>query len=443
MKPGSGHLIAKIEQDGPTKVIIISNIRDKSYLSITWEKNRTTENDSKLENSSYKQKPEFTSYEFYVNLTGGIGISIIQWLNQEYEELLYAYLKLFEINFDQSQNEQKIVLKIQSIQVCNQILNSQRQNLLLIPIPQQSSASDETTLLNSKPKEALKIDFYRHFKDNENIFTIEHLYIDLADINLQIEEKLLWKIIQFLGINYLQESPPELSQIEEKYKDLTTDEPIDTRKNEIRSLGIITHSDSSDSLAKCYYKTQINTLIKNSQATKYSFNKFQINNINMVLSVYKASKLSNDLQKIKTSLSIPLIQFENARIECKTFILMNEYDTASCIINLIKKHYTQELRSHAIRILGSVDFLGNPLGLMVDFKESLTNVLTNGEVSDFVFSVTHGVANSVSKFSNSLSEELNELTMDERHRETREQIRNIYNNGSIDHFVGGALGKLF
>ena len=122
---------------------------------------------------------------------------------------------------------------------------------------------------------------------------------------------------------------------------------------------------------------------------------------------------------------------------------MNEYDTASCIINLIKKHYTQELRSHAIRILGSVDFLGNPLGLMVDFKESLTNVLTNGEVTDFVFSVTHGVANSVSKFSNSSSELLNELTMDERHRETREQIRNIYNNGSIDHFVGGALGKLF
>ena len=47
---------------------------------------------------------------------------------------------------------------------------------------------------------------------------------------------------------------------------------------------------------------------------------------------------------------------------------MNEYDTASCLLNLIKKHYTQELRSHAIRILGSVDFLGNPLGLMVDFK---------------------------------------------------------------------------
>ncbi len=57
-----------------------------------------------------------------------------------------------------------------------------------------------------------------------------------------------------------------------------------------------------------------------------------------------------------------------------------------------------------------------------------------------MFSITHGVANSVSKFSGSLSDELNEFTMDERHRETREQIRSIYNNGSIDHFVGGMMG---
>lgn len=78
---------------------------------------------------------------------------------------------------------------------------------------------------------------------------------------------------------------------------------------------------------------------------------------------------------------------------------------------------------------------------MVDFKESFSNVLSNGQLTDFVFSITHGVANSVSKFSGSLSESLSsELTMDERHRETREQIRSIYNQGSVDHFLGGALG---
>lgn len=88
-----------------------------------------------------------------------------------------------------------------------------------------------------------------------------------------------------------------------------------------------------------------------------------------------------------------------------------------------------------------MDFLGNPLGLMVDFKESISNVLSNGQITDFVFSVTHGVANSVSKFSGSLSETLSSgLTMDQRHSETREQIRSIYNQGTMDQFLGGALG---
>lgn len=70
----------------------------------------------------------------------------------------------------------------------------------------------------------------------------------------------------------------------------------------------------------------------------------------------------------------------------------------------------------------------------------MSNVLTNGQVTDFVFAITHGFANSVSKFSGFLSDELNELTLDERHRETRDQIRNVYSSGSVDHFVGGALG---
>ena len=427
IRPGSGNLMIKMNQDGPTKVLHITNIKGKSYLSINWEKNASARSPSN--SIDFTPESKELTYEFYINLTGGIGVSVIQWLNQEYEELIYAYFKLLEVNFDQTIQEQKLILKIQSIQVCNQLLNSLKKNLLVIPMPQQSTVSEEAAY--SKPKEALKIDFYRRFR-KEKILTIEHLIIDLSDVHVQIEEKLLWKFIQFLDVsNYIQ-STSELSQIEEKFKNQNA-EDSENKKFDKRCS-------ESDSIAKFYYKSQINSLIETTQTKKYSFNKFQINNLNMLLSVYKASKLSNDLQKIKTSLGIPLIQFENARIECKPYILMNEYDSASSISNLIKKHYTQELRSHAIGILGSVDFLGNPLGLMVDFKESFTNVLSNGQVTDFVFSITHGVANSVSKFSGSLSEELNELTMDERHRETREQIRNIYNNGSIDHFVGGALG---
>jgi vacuolar protein sorting-associated protein 13D len=91
-------------------------------------------------------------------------------------------------------------------------------------------------------------------------------------------------------------------------------------------------------------------------------------------------------------------------------------------------------------IKGSVDFLGNPLGLYADFMDSFSNVLANGDVTELVFNLTHGVANSASKFTGSLSNELTELAMDERHQETREIIRNNFNNGSVDYFIGGALG---
>ncbi len=252
----------------------------------------------------------------------------------------------------------------------------------------------------------------------------------MFDVNLQVEEKLLWKIIQMWRFDKNDSNNPAIHSQKPRIKLRT-----------LSKSGITNDSClSSDSVSQNYYKTRINSLITTSKATKYSFSKLQIDKINLTLSVYKTSKLSPDLLKIKSGLGIPLIQFENARIYLKPFILMNEHDTAATMLNLIKKHYTQEFRSNAISILGSVDFLGNPLGFVVDFKESLSNVLSNGQVTDFVFAITHGFANSVSKFSGFLSDELNELTLDERHRETRDQIRSVYNNGSVDHFVGGALG---
>lgn len=446
-------MIIKTFCDGPTRVLKISNIKNKSYVSINWEKQTDEDTHSLASQSSVGGGGSSKSLELYVNLTGGIGLSLIHWsTNQDYEELIYAYLKSLEVAFDQTSLEQKLTLSIQSVQVCNQLMNATKQNLLCIqtgavfnPAASSTNSSSGSSsggqlvksrnhneyLLVTKKQTALEIEFLRKFRNLDGPVYIENLAVNLSDVNLQIEERLLWKLIQFFGIMSKAESQAsELSgSSETKFSSLNT--------SMSQELNL---SSSSSMIVNTYYKNQIQSIIADSQALKYSFNKLQVNAVSMSLSVYKTPKLSPDLQRIKSGLGIPLIQFENAKIECKPFILLNEHDTAACIANLISKHYTQELRSNAIRILGSVDFLGNPLGLMVDFKESLSNILSNGQVSDFVFSITHGVANSVSKFSGSLSDELNEFTMDERHRETREQIRNIYNNGSIDHFVGGMMG---
>lgn len=57
----------------------------------------------------------------------------------------------------------------------------------------------------------------------------------------------------------------------------------------------------------------------------------------------------------------------------------------------------QELISQAARILGSVDFLGNPMGLLSDVSEGVAGLLKYGNVGGLIRNVTHGVSNSAAK----------------------------------------------
>jgi hypothetical protein len=216
LRPGSGNILVKILTDGPTRVLKLTNIKNKSYLSINWEKPEFNHNhdisDHQLD-QNHQNSPVKKSIEIYVNLTGGIGISLIQWFNQEYEELFYAYLKSFELNFDQNALEQKLLLGIQSIQVCNQLINAFRQNLLLIQTSANSLQPNSTNRQAVNKELALKIDYLRKFRpNNETQIYIEHLVLSLSDLNLQIEERLLWKIIQFFGLSNL-ESRSEVNYI--------------------------------------------------------------------------------------------------------------------------------------------------------------------------------------------------------------------------------------
>lgn len=57
----------------------------------------------------------------------------------------------------------------------------------------------------------------------------------------------------------------------------------------------------------------------------------------------------------------------------------------------------QELKSQAAKILGSVDFLGNPLGLFNDVTEGISGLINDGNVGGLLKNVTHGVSDSAAK----------------------------------------------
>ncbi|XP_010789325.1 vacuolar protein sorting-associated protein 13D-like [Notothenia coriiceps] len=120
------------------------------------------------------------------------------------------------------------------------------------------------------------------------------------------------------------------------------------------------------------------------------------------------------------------------------FTRVHPYETQEILINDILKHFREELMSQAAQILGSVDFLGNPMGLLNDVTEGMSELIKYGNVGGLIRNVTHGVSNSAAKFAGTLSDGLGK-TMDNRHQSEREYIR-YHGATSGEHLVAGIHG---
>lgn len=103
----------------------------------------------------------------------------------------------------------------------------------------------------------------------------------------------------------------------------------------------------------------------------------------------------------------------------------------------------QELKWQAGIILGSIDFLGNPLGFVNDVSEGVSGLILDGSMEALVKNVTHGIFNSAVKVTESLSDGLGRVTMDDEHEEMRQRIRQVDRGHGTDHIVAGIKGLGF
>ncbi len=105
-----------------------------------------------------------------------------------------------------------------------------------------------------------------------------------------------------------------------------------------------------------------------------------------------------------------------------------------------------ELLSQAVLILGSTDFLGNPIGFLNDLSEGVSGLVSDGNVGGLLKNVAHGAANSAAKVTGSLSAGLSKATVDQRYDEKRLMLRRPKVTGaekSKEHLVAGIKGLGF
>lgn len=194
-----------------------------------------------------------------------------------------------------------------------------------------------------------------------------------------------------------------------------------------------------------YEAQRIVSKILSANAKRYYFGDLSLVPSQIRLSVITASKLPPNLNEIKKCLGLTLIKFEDAVINFDKFNDRHHFETSEVYWAAIKSHYKQELKWQAASILGSVDFLGNPLGFANDLTEGVSSLLKEGNVKSLVKNVTHGISNSTAKLTETLSDGLGRVVLDEQYTETRQKILEVSsssagNSTTGDHLVAGLKG---
>jgi vacuolar protein sorting-associated protein 13D len=232
---------------------------------------------------------------------------------------------------------------------------------------------------------------------------MKELQISIKDIVFNLEEILLLKLLEF--INY------------------------DIPDNELDQIN------SGENLAA---NRAISSIL--AKSSRYYFTDFLIQLSQVKLSVFTTSHLPKYLIKLKKRLGIKLIRFEDANIQLSPFKKLYALLTKRFLFQSIYEHYRAELESQAATILGSVDFLGNPLGFMNDVTDGLNELIIEGNFGGLIWNVAHGISDSTAKVTSVLSESLGVVTMDQRHQEMRKRIKQESNHHLRAGFKGLGVG---
>ncbi|XP_055550000.1 intermembrane lipid transfer protein Vps13D isoform X2 [Wyeomyia smithii] len=409
LRPGSGCLSVTYRMDGPIKCIQIKDVKNLSggplALDNSWKHVSHILNEISSRNLINEHKQfleEQQEYYIVMKLRKGIGFSLIS--NQPCEELAYVTLEDINMELISTINVFSLDFSVGDMQIDNQLFETSCP-IALYTIPPSSNESPNRSSLSS-----LQLNIKLLPSPNTNAIIFEHFILSIRPVAVYLEERLILRLVKFTG---LAKSPIDLTAL----------------------------PDESDYEAqKIVYK------VLDANVKRYYFGDLQIVPSQIRLSFITASKLAPEFAEVKRNLGFTFIKFEDAIINFDKFTHKCHFETMDAYLHAIKSHYKQELKWQAASILGSVDFLGNPLGFANDLTEGVSGLLLEGSISSLVKNVTHGISNSTAKLTETISDGLGKVVFDDEHVEARQKILDVSGgSGSTtgDHLVAGFKGFTF
>ncbi|KAI9741223.1 MAG: hypothetical protein M1834_002939 [Cirrosporium novae-zelandiae] len=382
--------------EGPTQTLALSKWKPSQSL---YKQKSGTSSQASI-STGFEVKDFETDVTFKAQLRfAGIGISLV---NKHLKELLYMTLRQLELKYHDSKLYQTVNATIKWIQIDNQLYGG------IFPILLYPSVVPKT----GKEMEAHPI-FHaavtRVKDDSYGVLYIKYATMLLQQMTIEIDEDFIFAMIDFADV-------PGASWTEEREGKLCDDDmniPEPQKKEQGQDVYFELLHLQPMQLDLSFVRTERINAEDNAQATNPLMFAFNV----MTMSIGNV----ND-----APVRFNALMLENARVSVPAL-------TAN-----IQRHYTQEFLSKIHIVLGSADFIGNPVGLFNNFSSGVADIfyepyqglvmtdrpqelgigIAKG-ASSFVKKSVFGLSDSMAKFTGSVSKGLAAATLDKEFQDKR------------------------
>ncbi|KAI1310241.1 hypothetical protein EDD11_003857 [Mortierella claussenii] len=399
--------------EGRTQVLVLADYdskqslfkkRSSSQLTITDRDDSDKDSNKDLTKDGFEviDMDTVVTFSFQVRLEG-IGISI---LNQRMQELIYLSMTDLEIGYTDSNMYQTVKVLVKWLQIDNQLYGGSSP-IILCPTQTPKDSKDAAV------HPTLHSTLMRVKDDTHGVVYIKYFSALLQELTVAMDEDFLYTLLEFSKFN-VPGWTEDTSKVQLCDESLDLPEPTATEDE-----------------------------------NQLFFEMLQLHPMKVNLSFMRSDRVNIDEAQQKTSSHNPIMYIFNvltmaignidaAPIKLNALVLKDVRASGPVLVDLLQRHYSQGFFYQLHLVVGSIEFLGNPVGLfnnlssgVADFFYEPYQGFVMGDrpqdvglgiargTSSLLKKTVFGFSDSLAKISGSVGKGLSAATMDKTFQERR------------------------
>ncbi|KAI6377701.1 hypothetical protein MCOR25_002425 [Pyricularia grisea] len=395
-----------VAADGPTQSLILSNFKQsKSLYRQKSHLHRSNTASSSTTDAGFEVKSQDLGTTFQAQLKlAGIGVSLI---TSQLKELAYITLRDVELKYSESPLYQTVSLAVKWIQIDNQLFGGIFP-MVLYPsvVPKRAQEIDAHPSLHAQVT--------RVKDDSYGVLYIKYATVLLQQMTVDLDEDFVYAVLDYSKV------PGTVWTIEEEDGTLC-DDNLD-----------IPRPQQQQAAQDIYFE------LLNIQPMQLDLSFVRTERIN----AEDKTSSRNPLMFFLNVMTMAIGNVNDAPLRLNALMLENVRVSIPLLVQNVSNHYSQEALYQVHKILGSADFLGNPVGLFNNISSGVADVfyepyqglimsdrpedigvgLARGAAS-FAKKTVYGFSDSFSKFTGAMSKGLAAATLDKQFQDRRRITR--------------------